>query len=226
MPLEPPFDLAQDVVSDDVLDGAAVVSAGPPLSAAAQRDADITALLASGAAGAAEVAFECLATRYGPKVYRLCVAMLREPARAEEAAQDSLLRAWRAWASYRPASGAVSTWLYAITRNRCLTLIERAPPPAASLSDEAVSAEVDALAAPSSTGEADGHALLRRLVSTLPDAQRWALTLYYYEERAVAEVAAMLGLPEATVKTHLHRGRQALRGRLAEHGLADPALWC
>jgi RNA polymerase sigma-70 factor (ECF subfamily) len=63
------------------------------------------------------------------------------------------------------------------------------------------------------------------LVDALPPAQRQALTLYYYEERAVAEVAAMLGLPEATVKTHLHRGRQTLRGRLAACGLADPALW-
>ena len=82
-----------------------------------------------------------------------------------------------------------------------------------------------ALVADDETTQADGHALLRGLVDALPDAQRWSLTLYYYEERAVAEVAAMLGLPEATVKTHLHRGRQALRGRLAERGLADAALW-
>src|SRR5437773_2112919 len=90
-----------------------------PASAAAKRDQDIAELLA---AGAAEAAFDRLASRYAPKVYRLCLAMLREPARAEEAAQDSLLRAWRALAGYRPQAGALSTWLYAITRNRCLTL--------------------------------------------------------------------------------------------------------
>lgn len=191
-------------------------------SEAARRDQDIVELLM---AGVAEAAFERLAARYSPKVYRLCLAMLREPARAEEAAQDSLLRAWRALAGYRPAAGALSTWLYAITRNRCLTLIERSGPTTASLADEAVQAEADGLAAPDESCGADGHALLHRLVEALPDAQRLALTLYYYEERAVAEVAAMLGLPEATVKTHLHRGRQALRGRLAEQGLADPALW-
>ncbi len=191
-------------------------------SEAARRDRDIVELLVS---GAAEAAFERLAARYSPKVYRLCLAMLREPAKAEEAAQDSLLRAWRALAGYRPAAGALSTWLYAITRNRCLTLIERRGPITASLADEAVQAEADGLAAPDESRSADGHALLHRLVDALPDAQRLALTLYYYEERAVAEVAAMLGLPEATVKTHLHRGRQALRGRLAEQGLADPALW-
>ncbi|HEV8690445.1 MAG TPA: sigma-70 family RNA polymerase sigma factor [Ideonella sp.] len=193
-----------------------------PASAAARRDQDIAELLA---AGAAEVAFERLAGRYAPKVYRLCLAMLREPARAEDAAQDSLMRAWRALAGYRPQAGALSTWLYAITRNRCLTLLDRAEPAAASLSDEAVEAEALALAAPAAEASPDGHALLRRLVEGLPDAQRLALTLYYYEQRSVAEAAAMLGLPEATVKTHLHRGREKLRQRLAEQGLADPALW-
>lgn len=203
MPLEPPRDPRA------------------PLSAAARRDEDIVALLA---AGGAELAFERLAARYAAKVYRLCLAMLREPARAEDAAQDSLLRAWRALGSYQPKAGALSTWLYAITRNRCLTLLERAGPPAASIDDDAVLGEVAALAAPAGP-DADGHALLRRLVDALPDPQRLAMTLYYYEERAVAEAAAMLGLPEATVKTHLHRGRAALRGRLGELGLADPALW-
>jgi RNA polymerase sigma-70 factor (ECF subfamily) len=191
-------------------------------SAAAQRDQDIVELLA---AGAAEAGFERLATRYAAKVHRLCLAMLREPARAEDAAQDSLLRAWRALGGYQPRAGALSTWLYAITRNRCLTLLEQAGPVPQSLSDEAVEAQaLDLMAAEEGAG-ADGHALLRRLVDALPEAQRLALTLYYYEERAVAEVAAMLGQPEATVKTHLHRGRQALRGRLAEQGLGDPALW-
>jgi RNA polymerase sigma-70 factor (ECF subfamily) len=190
-------------------------------SDAARRDRDIVELLA---AGAAEAAFERLASRYADKVYRLCLAMLREPARAEEAAQDSLLRAWRALAGYQARAGALSTWLYAITRNRCLTLLERGAPAATTLDDETVQAEMASLAAPPAPDD-DGHALLRRLVSALPEPQRLALTLYYYEERAVAEVAAMLGLPEATVKTHLHRGRARLRAQLAEQGLDDPALW-
>jgi RNA polymerase sigma-70 factor, ECF subfamily len=190
-------------------------------SDAARRDRDIVELLA---AGAAEAAFERLAARYAAKIYRLCMAMLREPARAEEAAQDSLLRAWRALTGYQAQAGALSTWLYAITRNRCLTLLERGGPAATTLDDETVQAEMASLAAPPAP-DADGHALLRRLVSALPEPQRVAMTLYYYEERAVAEVAAMLGLPEATVKTHLHRGRARLRAQLAEQGLDDPALW-
>ncbi len=190
-------------------------------SAAALRDADIVALLA---AGEARQAFDRLVERYGAKVHRLCLTLLREPARAEEAAQDSLLRAWRSLGSYDAGAGALSTWLYTITRHRCLTLLERAGPPTASLDDEQAAAEVARIPA-ADASDAQGTALLRRLVDALPEAQRRALTLYYYEDRAVAEVAAMLGLPNATVKTHLHRGRDALRQRLAAMGLADPALW-
>lgn len=208
------------------LDARVELSLADAASAAAQRDADLTALHA---AGQHALAFARLAERYAPKVHRLCLAMLRDPAAAEDAAQDSLLRAWRALARYDARSGAWSTWLYAITRNRCLTLLGRpgaAPGAWLSLYDEAVQAEAEAVAAPdgATTGE-DGHALLRRLVAELPEAQRLAVTLYYHEERAVSEAAAMLGLPEATVKTHLHRARAALRQRLAQLGLGDWALW-
>ncbi|MEK8031000.1 RNA polymerase sigma factor [Ideonella sp. DXS29W] len=190
---------------------------------AGRRDDDLVALLSG---GQRELAFSRLAERYGTKVYRLCLAMLRDPARAEEAAQDALLRAWRSSVSYRPQAGSLSTWLYAITRNRCLSLLEKSALPAVSMSDEAVEAEAAALAAPQPHElHADAEAVLRELVEALPTSQRLALTLYYYEERSVADAAAMLGLPEATVKTHLHRGRQSLRARLAERGLADPALW-
>lgn len=209
------------------LDARVELSLADDASAAVQRDADLTALHA---AGQHALAFARLAERYAPKVHRLCLALLRDPAAAEDAAQDCLLRAWRALARYDAAAGAWSTWLYAITRNRCLTLLGRAGPLSqgwASLGDEAVQAEAEAVAAPDDAvaGGEDGHALLRRLVHGLPEPQRLAVTLYYYEERAVAEVAAMLGLPEATVKTYLHRARAALRQRLAERGLGDWAVW-
>lgn len=219
MPLDAPVDplpRADAPVSD-------VPGTDAPVSDAARRDADLVGHLG---AGRLDAAFDLLVARYAAKVHRLCLALLREPARAEDAAQDCLLRAWRGLAGYRPAAGAVSTWLYAITRHHCLNLLERAPPPAASLSDEAVADAVGHLAAPEPGGPPpDAQALLRRCVDALPAPQRSALTLYYYEDRAVNEVAAMLGLPEATVKTHLHRGRARLRQQLADAGLADPALW-
>lgn len=188
---------------------------------ARQRDADIVATLAR---GGREPAFEQLVQRYEHKLYRLCLTLLREPAAAEDATQDSLLRVWRALASFDPARAALSTWLYAITRHHCLGLLGRPVLRGLSLSEPAVQAEAEAVAQPGS-GQLDHGDTLRRMVATLPEAQRCCLTLYYQEERAVAEVAAMLGLPEGSVKTHLHRGRARLLDHLRQQGLDDPALW-
>ena len=191
----------------------------PAPAAAAPQDADIVALLQS---GAHERAFELLLSRYQGKVYRLCCTLLRDPSAAQDAAQESLVRIWKALASYdRRAS--LSTWMYAITRNRCLTAIERRRD-LASLSEPEVEAEALALGGADSEPQ-DQFELLRELVNLLPERYRRALTLFYYEERSVSEVAQMLAMPEGTVKTNLHRARAALAEQLRRRGLDDPGHW-
>ena len=192
-------------------------------SEASLRDADVLALLAC---GDTHRAFELLVPRYEHKVYRLCFTLLREPAAAHDAAQDCLLRAWRALPRYEPAKAALSTWLYAIARNRCLTLLAARHGHTQSLSQPEVEAEANLIAAPVASGPgSDATETVRQLVDALPETPRRCVTLFYYEERSVAEVAGMLGLPEGTVKTHLHRGRAALLKALQALGLADPQLW-
>ena len=191
-----------------------------PPSAAALRDHDILALLDRGDPSAA---FDLIAQRYETKVYRLCLALLRNPADARDAAQESLIRVWKGLPGF-DGRAALSTWIYAITRNRSLTALERVRTDL-SLGDEAVQAEADAVAAPEEHAAADEALAIRRLVDELPDGQRRVVTLYYFEERAVAEVAAMLGCPDGTVKTQLFRARAALLGRMKVLGLADRALW-
>ena len=71
------------------------------------------------------------------------LTLLREPTAAQDAAQESLVRIWKALASYDQRA-SLSTWIYAITRNRCLTAIERRRD-LASLSDPEVNAEAQAL---------------------------------------------------------------------------------
>jgi RNA polymerase sigma-70 factor, ECF subfamily len=186
---------------------------GPP-------DPDIVELLRG---GAMETAFERLVSRYEHKVYRLCCSLLRDPDQAQDAAQESLLRIWKALAKYDQRA-SLSTWIYTITRNRCLTAIERRRVQE-SLSDPAVELEVDGVQARVPDRDADQAAILRELVEELPERYRSALTLYYYEERAISEVAQMLGIPEGTIKTNLHRARALLLERLRALGLADPALW-
>ena len=193
------------------------------LAGEAAQDGDIVALLQS---GAVEPAFQLTLARYQDKVYRLCCALLRDPSAAEDAAQESLVRIWKAIGGY-DGRASLSTWIYTITRNRCLSAIERRRE-LASLSDDAIAAEAEAQA--QTLGAADdepqqGAALLRELVDLLPERYRRTLTLFYYQDRSVSEVARMLAMPEGTVKTNLSRARAALAEQLRRRGLSDPGLW-
>jgi RNA polymerase sigma-70 factor (ECF subfamily) len=192
----------------------------PDAALAAYRDRDIVRLLQDGAVAAA---FEKLVDRYESKIYRLCCALLRDPSLAEDAAQESLLRIWRALARYdRRAS--LSTWIYAITRNRCLTAIDRRR--AAGIASDADGRHRAADAAAPAPAEIDDQAaLLRELVDALPERYRRAVTLYYFEERSITEAALMLGVPEGTLKTNLFRARSLLLERMNGMGLSDPGCW-
>lgn len=189
------------------------------VSEATERDRDIVDLLQK---GGRDRAFEELLRRYEGKVYRLCCALLRDRAQAEDAAQESLVRVWKALDRY-DGRASLSSWIYAITRNRCLTALERRRQ-FDSLDELGEEAEVG-FHAP--IGEpCDGRTeQLLGLVELLPERLRRALVLYYYEQRSVSEAALMLGCPEGTVKTLLFRARAALAEMLKRRGLDDPAYW-
>jgi RNA polymerase sigma-70 factor (ECF subfamily) len=190
------------------------------LADAASRDSDIADLLR---AGHRERAFAELVQRYEGKIYRLCHALLRERTQAQDAAQESLVRVWKSLDSY-DGRASLSSWIYAITRNRCLTALERRRP-MESLSDEGVESQIEALQAPDAQTTDDIAPLLRQLVELLPERLRRTLLLYYFEERSLSEVALMLGAPEGTVKTQLFRARAALAEQLRRRGLDDPSQW-
>jgi RNA polymerase sigma-70 factor (ECF subfamily) len=189
-------------------------------SDAGQRDRDIVELLQGGSHAAA---FDRLLERYERKVYRLCCSLMRDPDQAADVAQESLLRVWKALPGYDQRA-SLSTWIYTITRNRCLTAIERRRD-LDSLSDPAVEQAAEAAVAVEPETGQDHLDLLRELVDALPERYRRTLTLYYYEEKSVAEVAAMLGQPDGTIKTNLHRARALLSERVRALGLGEPNFW-
>lgn len=185
-------------------------------AARATEDGDIHALLQSREHAQA---FARLLERYEAKVYRLCCTLLRDRDQAQDAAQESLIRIWKALPGY-DGRASLSTWIYAVTRNRCLTAIERRRD-LAPLDEEAVG-ELPSCAAEEPD---DTRALLRELVDALPERSRRVLTLFYYEDRSVAEVAAMLAIPEGTVKTLLFRARALLAEQLKRRGWYDSEAW-
>ena len=202
--------------------GSKVMAPEPALNLGPDRDADLVARIG---AGDRDGAFEILVERFESRVYRLCHSLLRDPHAAQDAAQETFLRVWRALGRFDPGSASLSTWIYAIARNRCLSVLGRTRLETDSLDEPGVGERALEVAAPGAPVDGDSGALLRRMVDALPEAQRCALQLYYYEDRAVDEVAAMLGLPRNTVKTHLHRARANLLERMVAQGLGGPAHW-
>ena len=192
----------------------------PAVASAASEDGDVIELLR---AEGRERAFALLLPRYERKVYRLCCALLRDPSQAQDAAQESLIRIWKALPGY-DGRASLSSWIYAITRNRCLTALERRRAHQA-LSDSDFDLESQAAPAIDTHEPEERSAELRELVDLLPERARRALVLFYFEERSVGEVAQRLGWPEGTVKTTLFRARAALSELLRARGLDDPSHW-
>ena len=152
--------------------------------------------------------FDQLLKAYEGKVLRLCYAMLGNRAWAEDTAQEVFLRIWRALGAFR-GEASLSTWIYTITRNACLTALEKAKTAATeSLTEPDILRKVQARELATAVREPRVDVLA--WLAELPESQRQALTLFYLEEKSYEEVAAALGVPMGTVKTWIHRGRRAL----------------
>jgi RNA polymerase sigma-70 factor, ECF subfamily len=162
-------------------------------------------------------ALERLLDEYQNKVFRMAVAMLRDSARAEDVTQDVFIKLWRALPLY-DGRAAIGTWLYTIARNTCLSAIRAEGYRRTSTLDESVE--------PSASSTTPLALSVEQCLSRLPDVQRQVVTLFYMQDRSVADVAAMLDLPEGTVKSHLHRGRRALAVMMAPAGQSSPASEC
>jgi len=171
---------------------------------ASQADADIHDRLR---AGEYRDAFSLLLPRYRDKVFRLSYSMLRDRAWAEDTTQDTLLRVWRALPGYG-AQAALSTWIYAITKNSCLSEL-RKKRPLVSMDD---SDEYDSEVAALGVSDQDDSATVSvgQLLDQLPERYRQAVTLFYMEDKSYEQTAASLGLPLGTVKALLHRARKRL----------------
>ena len=160
-------------------------------------------------------AYRVLVERYHGQACRLAYRFLRSEADAEEVAQDAFVRAWRAIPEFR-GDAAFSTWLYRIVARRAM---DRAATLRLRRDREASLEEVEAAggegvaAEGSSSPETSGRDTRRieAMMEVLSDAQREAVTLFYFEDHSVEDVARILALPTGTVKTHLSRARAALR---------------
>jgi RNA polymerase sigma-70 factor (ECF subfamily) len=187
-----------------------------------ERDADLIALLK---AGDRHAVLEGLMQRYRQKVLHLAVSILRDPALAEDMSQTVFVKAWQALPKF-DGRASLSTWLYTITRNTCLTAVERERR-IVPLEDFGDVADDDgdpmlfgtAQAGVESAGQAAAEYDVAKLLAQLPEPYRRVVVLFYLEDRSCEEVGELLSMPTGTVKALLHRGRKrlaALAGELQE----------
>ena len=172
-----------------------------------------------------ESAYALLVERYTPRMHRIAIRICRHPQDAEDAVQEALVQAVRDLRSWKPIA-PLEAWLVTITVRTAQKVDQRsnrvasrsdsldAPLPdgnARELRD--ASAQGDPAAA---AGQADLTARLAAAVASLPQNYRAAVSLRFQEGLSPKEIAAVLGIPERTVRTHLLRGLRALKERVRE----------
>ncbi|WP_084523497.1 sigma-70 family RNA polymerase sigma factor [Nocardia inohanensis] len=140
------------------------------------------------------------------------VRRLGDSGLAEHAVQETLIRAWRACASYDPARGSVRTWLLTIERNVLTDIARvRAARPGDTNWDELGEQTEGRSAGPDFTDALSDCLLVSELLDHLPGPQRDAVVQVILRDRAYHEVAADLGVPVGTVKTRVHYALRSLR---------------
>jgi RNA polymerase sigma-70 factor (ECF subfamily) len=162
-------------------------------------------------AGQYHAAFGQLVERYKGKVFHLALSILHNETEAQDMTQEIFLRIWKALPNYH-GEASLSTWIYTISRNRCLTELKRERThPTVSLNDEKMEPMFDHVVAIQTNGPEAGAELdVQWMLSQLPEKYRRVITLFYLEQKSYEDVAAMLGLPLGTVKTFLYRAKREL----------------
>lgn len=158
-----------------------------------------------------ESAFANLVQRYQTRVYNLAYRIIG-PMDAEDAAQESFVRAYTQLSTYNPEH-KFSSWLLSITAHHCIDLLRRRKRMDNHL--QALARERPAEASPDTAlTEKESRVGVQRLVATLPVSYRAVLVLHYWHDLPCAEIAQMLSLSETCVRVRLHRARHLLAAKM------------
>jgi RNA polymerase sigma-70 factor (ECF subfamily) len=198
----------------------ASVGALDPLSSAHIATLDDDRATVSRMAGGDSSALAALYDRHARAIYSLALRILADAAEAEDVVQDVFTQAWRQATRYDASRAPVAGWLMIMTRARSLDRLRRRRARIATTEmDPAMphpkDPDVDQEALAITAEQADR---LRGALRDLPDSQRAAIELAYYEGLSQSDIAARLQQPLGTVKTRIRTGLLKLRDALAGRG--------
>ena len=162
-------------------------------------------------------AMHTLYARHNVRVYRFVLRMLRDSASAEDLVSQVFLDVWRTASQFEGRS-QVSTWLLSIARFKALTALRQRK------HEDIDQDDVMQIADQADTPEASldrsrTSAILRACVAKLSPAHREIVSLVYYHEKSVEEVAQLIGIPASTVKTRMFYARKQLAELLRSAGI-------
>ncbi len=167
-----------------------------------------------------EEALSCLYDRYSRLVYSVAYNTLSDPGRAEEVTQDVFERVWEKARTYSAEQGKVITWLSSISRHRSIDLYRQTRSHHEQLQVSWQEAEgIDLPDGQNVEWEVDLSQRQQRIrwaVAQLPEEQKLALGLAFFQGYSHPEIAAALSEPLGTVKTRIRLGMQKLRLLLQE----------
>jgi RNA polymerase sigma-70 factor (ECF subfamily) len=186
---------------------------GPPgaPSEGAPAGGDLGELLKRSGRGD-EVAFASLYDATSARAFGLALRVVRDPAQAEEVAQEAFLEIWRSAGRFDPDRGSAISWMLTIVHRKAVDRVRSAE---ASSRREATYHQQNQPVAHDATAEAAQASLeahrVRGALGSLTEVQRQALELAYFGGYTHTEVASMLDLPVGTAKTRIRDGLIRLR---------------
>ena len=156
-------------------------------------------------------AFEAIVNRHAAQVYNLALRMVRNPQEAEDIAQESFVRVWRALPTFR-ADAQFTTWLYRIVTNLCYNRLPR-------LKQELHAVDADEQNTLQDTAVSIERTLLNeellnelnQAINSLPESQRLLITLRHVQGMSYDEIAQVTEMPLGSVKTGIFRARRQLK---------------
>jgi len=163
-------------------------------------------------------AFGELYDRYNRLVFSVAYAMLGDQSTAEEVTLDVFVHVWQRAKTYRPERAKVSTWLVAMTRNQAIDVLrwQKSRPDMASLGwDEAtLKQKIDLHSTQEQVELSIQREKVREALARLPDNERQALAMAYFQDYSHTQIAEALKQPLGTIKTRIRTAMQKLRQML------------
>ena len=185
-----------------------------PGESAVPRQPDLSELLRASARGD-ERAFAELYDATSRRLYGLVVRVVRDPAQAEEVAQEAFLEIWRTSARFDAGKGSAMSWMMTIAHRKAVDRVRSAE--AASRRDQTYEATTQERAYDITAEEVERSLegqRVRNALESLTETQRGAVQLAYFGGYTHNEVAALLGIPLGTAKTRIRDGLIRLRDTL------------